>query len=656
MDMCGDLAGNVASSDLFCGMFEACEEAGYTDDYDYGGDVDCATLTSCEWEGKRDEFIGDGVCDQWTAGCYNTAICGYDNGDCCEDKCEDGEQNWASCGSNGFYCADPESTLCDPEWNESCAPLPTEAPSPPPSCKSTLIKIMQYDSWGDGWNDASMTVKTVDGAVIYEGTLLDGSEGVVQQCLSDGCYVVDMEGGDWGNEISWEVRPSSGGSLLASGGAPATCTFPVGGNMCANTCNGEAPPPEPLNPDDVDDEDESSGAEQARCMLQHCAIQYADCVSDFMSCLPCLSDYTQSYCSTNGKFEALTKCEQCYCVEGMEASCGDGDGGGGSPSCGPEQIGIGGQAVFEWQTCTSLGGTNNMIKDWDENEFGALDAFESCSHSYANDANHGGKKAEDCMQILLDAATSKETGIINEIASELYLKPTHMCECSSAAWTAVPQCNTFSRFKVLVHETLDACQSLDEIDCDAWREFSDVCQTKVSQTFGNVDFYKRKQCDFVKEGCGGSGAFPAFRKLDCGGEIPKKNWDFWNDYSVGCALAVEDDDEVPVSPPEFEDDDNVKPMPKPEPSPGKDDGGSNTKKGGAAGPVIGVLCTLGVVVGGAVMYKRRSDSNAMGSAYRYRPQRDSSDSDVGSELFSGMNMGVNAGSFKPPSVPQTHNI
>ena len=83
---------------------------------------------------------------------------------------------------------------------------------------------------------------------------------------------------------------------------------------------------------------------------------------------------------------------------------------------------------------------------------------------------------------------------------------------------------------------------------------------------------------------------------------------------------------------------------KPAPTPSK-------KSGSAAGPVIGILCALGVVVGGAYFVKRRRDGTAMSAAYRYQPQRDSEDA---TELFSGMS--VNKGSFQPVSVPQTHNI
>ena len=63
-----------------------------------------------------ENFIGDGVCDDDLPGCYNTSICNYDGGDCCEDKCQDGA--YTQCGSSGYFCADPTSTKCDPTYIE----------------------------------------------------------------------------------------------------------------------------------------------------------------------------------------------------------------------------------------------------------------------------------------------------------------------------------------------------------------------------------------------------------------------------------------------------------------------------------------------------------------------------------------------------------
>ncbi|GMI18123.1 hypothetical protein TrLO_g1545 [Triparma laevis f. longispina] len=656
----------ATSRDLFCTQFLDCQSEGNFDDDtnpDPAGEIDCSTLTECNWNGFREEFISDGVCDHWTAGgnnCYNTEICGYDGGDCCEDKCTSGSEDWASCGSNGFYCADPTSSHCDTEYADTCPSVPTSAPTPTPNClsNSELFQIKQYDSWGDGWNNAQQTITNSDGVVKYQGSLEEGTEATVKVCLAPGCYSVAVTSGDWGNEINWEVRKDSGGNVLANGGAPSECEFSVGANFCTNTCDGSAPAPapiDPFNPTPVDDDEQNN---QIQCISQHCQLQVTDCMADVMGCLPCISGQALPFCSSNSKYEALTKCEQCHCIEGMESSC---DGSDGGKTCGAQAIAFGGKAVIDWQWCTNIGGVDNMVNDWDENDFGSLDTFESCAHAYhADPVNHGGKKASDCMQILQDAAKDvddTEKDIVTSIASKLYDHPQEMCDCSSIAFTAVPNCNTFSRFKVLVHETLDACTSLDEVDCDAWKEFSDVCEPRVIAKFGVVDFGKLSQCDYVKNGCDNAGPFPSFRKLDCEGEIKRHNWDFWNAYSEGCALATTEDDDmndVTPTPPSPTPPSPTPPSPTPpSPTPNVVPDIKPEKKGSGWGTALLVVAVAGGVIGGALFVKKRRDGNAFNAAYRYRPQRDE---DAGSELFSGLS--VNSGSFKPPSVPPmaTHNI
>ncbi|CAN0393345.1 unnamed protein product, partial [Ectocarpus fasciculatus] len=51
------------------------------------------------------DFVGDGYCDWDTPGGYNTAGCGFDGGDCCEESCVNA---YYPCGYNGFFCKDPE--------------------------------------------------------------------------------------------------------------------------------------------------------------------------------------------------------------------------------------------------------------------------------------------------------------------------------------------------------------------------------------------------------------------------------------------------------------------------------------------------------------------------------------------------------------------
>ena len=68
-------------------------------------------------------------------------------------------------------------------------------------------------------------------------------------CLVDDCYTVDVGGGSWQAEVSWEVVDLSG-TIVLSGGAPFTgtlcfpqifgCTDPVANNYdsLANTDDG----------------------------------------------------------------------------------------------------------------------------------------------------------------------------------------------------------------------------------------------------------------------------------------------------------------------------------------------------------------------------------------------------------------------------------
>ena len=215
---CADLVhgGHPASEDLFCGILTACEETVGNDDMvdDFFGpsdDVDCSALTSCQWEGKYDSFIGDGVCDHDLPGCYNSVVCGYDGGDCCEDKCRDGA--YTECGSAGYHCMDPTSSDCEPDFfeqgTENACPLapPEPEPVPTPTCASgeSLYKVLLHDSWGDGWNDAELVVKDSTGHVKLTARLPDGSEGVEYVCLTNACFSVEVTSGDWGNECSWEV-------------------------------------------------------------------------------------------------------------------------------------------------------------------------------------------------------------------------------------------------------------------------------------------------------------------------------------------------------------------------------------------------------------------------------------------------------------------
>jgi hypothetical protein len=90
---------------------------------------------------------------------------------------------------------------------------------------------------------------------------------------------------------------------------------------------------------------------------------------------------------------------------------------------------------------------------------------------------------------------------ISALASSLYHDAEGFCDCSKRASADCPLCPSFLSFKTLLYESLDACQSLDEIDCDAWNEFSLPCQTNIRDQFTTIDFNKNEQCKYYRWSC-----------------------------------------------------------------------------------------------------------------------------------------------------------
>lgn len=190
-----------------------------------------------------------------------------------------------------------------------------------------------------------------------------------------------------------------------------------------------------------------------------------------------------------------------------------------------------------YSSCTDIDKATALVTEWDENNFGELDNFEVCAHEFNEKSGTSAMTAMDCMRILdkIVNEPDKERSDIYDLALGLYTRAEDFCDCTLQASQVAPSCDSFIHFKTLLHETLDACQALDEIDCAAWSQFYRPCKETFFNKFKKLDFNKNKdQCTFVKDGCGGAGSFPAFRKLDCGSEISKSAWDFYISYQRGC--------------------------------------------------------------------------------------------------------------------------
>lgn len=185
-------------------------------------------------------------------------------------------------------------------------------------CKegTVLYRVNMYDSWGDGWDsatkvtitgiedqdttqsagstvtkthtsqqgDTTVTISTTveltsdhpfgtapadDGYTyvnplgeIFAGTLHRGSQGSAYACLVQRrCYEVITRGGDYLDEVSWDIEPVILGSPdeiaqpVVKGGAPSDCFFSIpdenGEYFCEATCSSTLSPQHTAVPDVV---------------------------------------------------------------------------------------------------------------------------------------------------------------------------------------------------------------------------------------------------------------------------------------------------------------------------------------------------------------------------------------------------------------------
>ncbi|KAG7364629.1 hypothetical protein IV203_037831 [Nitzschia inconspicua] len=713
---CKGLEGNTVATDLFCKTFDSCVIWNENDDDTFEpeeGWVNCTALTKCDWDGIHRNWIGDGVCHDNMHGCYNTAICGYDGGDCCQDTCEITETaTYMECGHDGYACKDPKSANCNSALTTRCPTNGSKGGNDPSNTKCDLDKakyrLVMYDSFGDGWDTTTLTIQPEDGGeVVFKGGLVDGFQGTEYICLSktSQCYNVKTEGGVWGVEVSWEIRPMGEGSpAIAGGGSPSDCDFSVAGDVCTKTCDGSKP-----NVDPESDPDYQSFKDLYTCIEEKCVIQLGACKDD-PSCKDCFTEDAPDYCYGVDTFVAVIDCTMCSCTDKSSSEyCSEKSGPGrfvpptpidpdeSKPkACTPKETMAGASAIMDFSKCSDLDEVGILISDFDQNNFGQLDAFETCAHSFRDDANHGGHTAMGCMNILKSAITNpivdsnsdapKEA--ISALAKNLYEHGESFCDCARKSSDACPLCPSFMSFKTILYESIDACQSLDDIDCDSWNEFWKPCKDNMMTEFSSSDFSSKDQCDYVKKDCGGAGTFPAFRRLDCDGEIPDEAWTFYKQYSKSCLKGADGIPPggnptpkpyipSPTSAPDVKPTSDNRPTPKPyvpsndKPTPKpyvpSDDGpapyvpsdaqSSKTKKKSHWFRNLVIIAILGGA--GYYVYKRRSDGfnfvqyrrrvfgNRFGGGFEYGMVNTGP---AESEMFSNLNSST---MFEPPSLPPT---
>jgi len=566
------------------------EDDDYNDDDDYDDDnnddddnedddyvdEDCEALTSCDWEGMHKGYLGDGICHEHVnGGCYNHKICNYDNGDCCEDTCKK-EKHYNECGSNGgYFCRDPNSTnaeflvndsetnddwldddVFDDDWKSNA--LSTDLIENGCPKGTTKYRLLMYDSYGgeEGWGNTEIKIfpkgATKEEEVIYLGGLNSGSSGTAPICLSSKdpmCYEVTTFGGNWAKEATWEIKPLVESPFLASGGAPMACEFPVNGILCENTCKGV-----PATKDVAIDKSYESFSDLETCRNSKCVLEKTFCEKD-ASCKDCFAEDVPVFCYTNDIFKKLASCVTDNCVKKSDKKeikkeketkdTGD------FRQCTSSDVIDGLQSTELYTQCAEIEQDEMKAlfsKSLYNYSFGPLFAFENCAHSWSNEKFHGGKSALDCMGILANAIDDPSnnglfqldevtSNAVSKLAEKIYNDAENFCGCSSESSRLCPPCEAFKNYKTLLYESLNACQSLDAIDCAAWDLFYDSCKINFENKFGksNIQF-KSKHCNFIsKDKCGlFIPKFPTFRKLDCQDELDEGSWDFYLKYETNC--------------------------------------------------------------------------------------------------------------------------
>ena len=94
------------------------------------------------------------------------------------------------------------------------------------------VVIRMSDSFGDGWNgnEYSIVDSSGLGVEVASNGLGTGTFGTDTLCLAPDCYVISVDGGAFQSEVTWEVVVGS--LVLASGGAPDSAAFGIGGVVC----------------------------------------------------------------------------------------------------------------------------------------------------------------------------------------------------------------------------------------------------------------------------------------------------------------------------------------------------------------------------------------------------------------------------------------
>ena len=213
-------------------------ECGSGDDVFVCRDPESANYTELQCTASNQHFLGDGWCDfsDW-----NTAACGWDGGDCCEDTCV---TDVYVCGGNSYGCADPNSTEFrnETEVFDNCT---VEYPSY--LGDAYCDHGAGYNNMGCGWDGGDCCEDTCEREAAFYNcgvrgyTCLDPNSTNFMVCAALNVNTTLYDNGtNWGNgecdqfnhdlekHLNSQICAWDGGDCCAS-----TCVMPDGSD-CAN--------------------------------------------------------------------------------------------------------------------------------------------------------------------------------------------------------------------------------------------------------------------------------------------------------------------------------------------------------------------------------------------------------------------------------------
>ncbi len=191
------------------------------------------TISTCTWQDEYDIInnivAGNTYQSGSSCGGYITVRSGGYNGPVVASG--NAPLTWTATANGTHYIHINTNASCGTAWN--CCTTTITCTSCGSSCSGTQVTLNMFDSWGDGWNGAQLTINGLNTGAYGPYTLSTGSSGSTTICLPNDCYSVNVVAGSFAFEVSWTI--TNGATTLASGGAPASLSnaFSLGGVPCS---------------------------------------------------------------------------------------------------------------------------------------------------------------------------------------------------------------------------------------------------------------------------------------------------------------------------------------------------------------------------------------------------------------------------------------